>query len=67
VLGFEIRSGKQVTNLRGHLDSVNCCTFHTSQQELYSGANDRQILVYAPPILHDAEQGVQDDRDTWSD
>jgi hypothetical protein len=29
--------------LQGHLDKVNCCVFHPTNMELYSGANDAQV------------------------
>ena len=37
-----------ISELNGHYNSVNCCTFVPSHQELYSGGDDRNILVWDP-------------------
>lgn len=75
ILVYNVWSGQSYSSLRGHYDLVNCCTFHPQGQELYSGSNDRKILVWAPPCPVDAEelgreaqeQAVQADEDAWSD
>jgi WD40 repeat protein len=35
-----------VKSLTGHYSSVNCVAFNTHEQELYSGGNDRNILIW---------------------
>ncbi|KAE8657053.1 DNA excision repair protein ERCC-8-like isoform X3 [Hibiscus syriacus] len=55
VKAFDIWSGKMSLAFRGHYESVNCCWFSSQDQELYTGGNDRQILVWSPckPITDD--------------
>ncbi|KAI5067083.1 hypothetical protein GOP47_0017611 [Adiantum capillus-veneris] len=71
----DVWSGHAYPSLRGHYDLTNCCTFHPQGQELYSGSNDRKILVWAPPCHSDTEeperevceQTIRADEDAWSD
>lgn len=35
-----------VKSLTGHYSAVNCVTFNDHEQEMYSGGNDRNILVW---------------------
>ena len=35
-----------VKALKGHYNAVNCCTFDASALELYSGGNDRNVIVW---------------------
>lgn len=37
--------------LQGHYENVNCCCYSANDQELYTGGNDRQILIWSPPKL----------------
>lgn len=75
VVVYDVWTGQSHSALRGHYDTVNCCAFHPHGQELYSGSNDRKILVWAPPSLADAEEledemkdhGLRADEDAWSD
>ncbi|KAH7387734.1 hypothetical protein KP509_16G038600 [Ceratopteris richardii] len=75
ILVYDVWSGHSYSSLRGHYDQVNCCAFHPQGQELYTGSNDRKILVWAPrrPIdidnfdYEDAEQAIKADEDAWSD
>lgn len=43
---FEIYSGEYVNCLSGHFMNVNCCCFNPTQNEIYSGSSDRQILAW---------------------
>lgn len=52
IVVFDTQSGMKVNTLLGHYNSVNCCTFHPFRNELYSGANDRNLLIWTP----DSEQ-----------
>ncbi|KAM7266480.1 hypothetical protein ACFE04_004377 [Oxalis oulophora] len=66
VKGFDIWSGTTCQTFRAHYESVNCCWFNSQDQELYTGGNDRQILVWSPPRLLSDEAHDQDE-DNWSD
>ncbi|KAL2652749.1 hypothetical protein R1flu_020877 [Riccia fluitans] len=46
---YNLWTGVLLKTLRGHFDNVNCCEFHPYEQEMYSGSNDRKILVWNPP------------------
>lgn len=62
-------TGQPIGTLRGHLDTVNCCCYNSYQQELYSGGNDCNIVVWAAPAAPDKIEGPdsKDDQDAWSD
>ena len=62
-------TGQNLGTLRGHLDTVNCCCYNSYQQELYSGGNDCNIIVWAAPAPLEAIEGLdnKDDQDAWSD
>ncbi|CAH1775408.1 unnamed protein product [Owenia fusiformis] len=47
---MEIKTGDWVKTLRGHYGQVNCCIYDSNWQELYSGANDRNILTWIPQL-----------------
>ncbi|KAK2391818.1 WD repeat-containing protein ATCSA-1 [Trifolium repens] len=68
VKAFDMWSGNAHTILRGHYESVNSCWFNQQDQELYTGGNDRQILVWstARPIADEMGEGDPDDQDSWS-
>lgn len=44
---IEIASGKLVNILNGHFHSINCCFYRETYQELYSGGNDRNVLLWS--------------------
>lgn len=46
IFAYDVQTGARVNSLLGHYNSVNCCVFHPFHQELYSGANDRNLLVW---------------------
>lgn len=48
VVVFELHTGMRVNTLLGHFNSANCCAYNTLTQELYSGGNDRNILLWTP-------------------
>lgn len=74
---FDIWSGKTILMLREHYDHVNCCLLTSDDQELYTGGNDRQILVWTPTDMNSVEpvelrknmegQLPLPDEDNWSD
>ena len=44
---YHTSSGDVISTLQGHFTTVNCCLYDDSRQELYSGGNDRNILVFS--------------------
>ncbi|RVX22666.1 DNA excision repair protein ERCC-8 [Vitis vinifera] len=52
VKAFDVWSGKTTMTFRGHYEYVNCCWLSLQDQELYTGGNDRQILVWSPSRLN---------------
>ncbi|KAF3446550.1 hypothetical protein FNV43_RR11730 [Rhamnella rubrinervis] len=66
---FDVWSGKTSLTFSGHYESVNCCWFNFHDQELYTGGNDRQILIWSPSRLvsDEVEEGFTQDQDHWSD
>uniref|UniRef100_A0ACD5XAY4 Uncharacterized protein n=2 Tax=Avena sativa TaxID=4498 RepID=A0ACD5XAY4_AVESA len=72
---YNMWSGTTFQTFRGHYDYVNCCYYNSQDQELYTGSNDRQILVWSPstPGLTEMEdddkgrEGFAPDEDNWSD
>ncbi|GAB4839304.1 WD repeat-containing protein ATCSA-1 [Ancistrocladus abbreviatus] len=74
VKAFDVWSGCTSVLFRGHFECVNCCWFSAEDQELYTGGNDRQILVWSPSrlISDEDERSIQgklpaQDEDNWSD
>ncbi|XP_021759506.1 DNA excision repair protein ERCC-8-like isoform X3 [Chenopodium quinoa] len=51
VKAFDLWSGKTSLTFRAHYDNVNSCWFNAQDQELYTGGNDRQILVWSSSEL----------------
>ncbi|KAK7283250.1 hypothetical protein RIF29_12652 [Crotalaria pallida] len=68
VKAFDMWSGNTYTTLRGHYECVNACWFNQQDQELYTGGNDRQILVWSPARLNadQMDEGPTEDQDNWS-
>ncbi|KAJ8539537.1 hypothetical protein K7X08_013789 [Anisodus acutangulus] len=70
---FDLWSGKMMMDLRGHYENVNCCLYNSLDQELYTGGNDRKILVWSPSEVTTEELEGRDgqafaiDQDNWSD
>ncbi|KAK7351584.1 hypothetical protein VNO77_11146 [Canavalia gladiata] len=68
VKAFDMWSGNTHAILRGHYECVNSCWFNQQDQELYTGGNDRQILVWSPArsIADEMDEGPAEDQDNWS-
>ena len=47
---LDIETFSPVKSLGGHYNNVNCVTFNKAFQEMYSGGNDRNILVWEPNL-----------------
>ncbi len=43
---LDTRDSRVVRSLKGHYNTVNCCTMNGEAVELYSGGNDRNVLVW---------------------
>ncbi|EGG16870.1 WD40 repeat-containing protein [Cavenderia fasciculata] len=43
---YDAKEGTLVRNLKGHFERVTCCVFHPNQELLFSGSNDKQIMVW---------------------
>lgn len=54
---LDLMTGMHIHTLRGHFKRANCCIVHPFYQELYSGGNDRNILMWVP----DSETVAYDD------
>ncbi|KAJ9186832.1 hypothetical protein P3X46_002361 [Hevea brasiliensis] len=69
VKAFDVWSGMTSMTFRGHYEYVNCCWFNSQDQEIYTGGNDRQILVWSPSrlIANEMDTGPAEDQDNWSD
>ncbi|WAR22891.1 ERCC8-like protein [Mya arenaria] len=52
-------TGKREYSLTGHYSYVNCCLYHPDLNELYSGANDRNILVWTPKTFSSQYRNVR--------
>ena len=55
---YELTTGLKRATLLGHYNTVTCCVYNENFQTLYSGANDRNILVWA------AERDTMTDEDS---
>eukprot|EP00268_Persea_americana_P059679 TRINITY_DN7356_c0_g1_i9.p1 TRINITY_DN7356_c0_g1~~TRINITY_DN7356_c0_g1_i9.p1 ORF type:complete len:457 (+),score=73.28 TRINITY_DN7356_c0_g1_i9:134-1504(+) len=70
---FDVWSGRTSQIFRGHYECVNCCWFNPHDQDLFTGSNDRQILIWSPSnsvvaeVEGDGDEGMNDDCDSWSD
>ncbi|KAK3166021.1 hypothetical protein QOZ80_1AG0040540 [Eleusine coracana subsp. coracana] len=75
IKAYNLWSGMTFQTFRGHYELVNCCYYNTQYQELYTGSNDRQILVWSPSTPPFTEMEDEDkqhglsavDEDNWSD
>jgi len=75
IKAYNLWSGTTFRTFRGHYELVNCCYYSEQDQELYTGSNDRQILVWSPstPALTEMEDDEKQhglsaaDEDNWSD
>ena len=67
LLMYRIGDGELVKRFKGHFDPINCCTFNSTRNELYTGARDRYILIWAPESQRvDAETAHERRRTTGS-
>ncbi|CAD6235864.1 unnamed protein product [Miscanthus lutarioriparius] len=73
IKAYNLWSGTTFQTFRGHYELVNCCYYSERDQELYTGGNDRQILVWSPSTPAFTEMEDDDktlsgaDEDNWSD
>lgn len=65
---FDVHSGATLATLTGgHFEVVNCCAWNGVHEELYTGSNDHNIVVWAPKEAGRLDPGGEDDQDAWSD
>ncbi|CAK0762328.1 hypothetical protein CVIRNUC_002946 [Coccomyxa viridis] len=62
IQAFHLHEGSLQKLLRGHIDTVNACCYNPVAQELLTGSNDCQIMVWSPP-----GDAMDDAHDCWSD
>ena len=48
IVGFDVNTGEQITSLQGHYNRVNVCQAHSTEEILYSGGRDGNILFWKP-------------------
>jgi len=53
ILVYEVQTGKRVKVLQGHYNIVNSCKYNHLHNELYSGANDRSVLIWTADRLQE--------------
>ncbi|RLN21956.1 DNA excision repair protein ERCC-8-like isoform X2 [Panicum miliaceum] len=75
IKAYNLWSGTTFRTFRGHYELVNCCYYSEQDQELYTGSNERQILVWSSstPAFTEMEDDEKRhglsaaDEDNWSD
>jgi len=48
IVALDVDDGQRLSVLRGHYGRVNCLALSRNTHSLYSGANDRAVLVWTP-------------------
>jgi DNA excision repair protein ERCC-8 len=59
ILIYEIHTGNKVKALLGHYNCVNSCIYHPFYHELYSGGNDKNVLVWTADQVPQAAYSKQ--------
>jgi DNA excision repair protein ERCC-8 len=59
---YNIFDGTQTNVFKGHFDAINCCLYHPLLNEIYTGSNDRNLLIWSPEISNDALEDVESDK-----
>jgi DNA excision repair protein ERCC-8 len=69
VQAFDVQRGSTFATLAGgHFEAVNCTAWNGVHEELYTGSNDHNIVVWAPKEAGMVDPGgKEDDQDAWSD
>uniref|UniRef100_A0A7S4NI56 Anaphase-promoting complex subunit 4 WD40 domain-containing protein n=1 Tax=Guillardia theta TaxID=55529 RepID=A0A7S4NI56_GUITH len=68
VVVCDLASGNRISRLRGHVGTVKCCVAKPRGEDLFSGDQDANILVWTPnDRFLDGEEEVEVDVDNWSD
>ncbi|EKX47729.1 hypothetical protein GUITHDRAFT_106281 [Guillardia theta CCMP2712] len=83
VVVCDLASGNRISRLRGHVGTVKCCVAKPRGEDLFSGDQDANILVWTPNDRQvalvcpagtdrisrflDGEEEVEVDVDNWSD
>ena len=67
---FDINTGSRLGSLQGHFNRVNVCETHSSQELLYSGGNDGEVIFWKPSedvVGGQKRVPIADNVDYWSD
>lgn len=67
VIVFELETGTRIKTLLGHYLKVNTCYFQEESMELYSGGQDRNILMYTVERHNEDESVVSSKTDIKHD
>ncbi|XP_041358776.1 DNA excision repair protein ERCC-8-like [Gigantopelta aegis] len=63
---LELHSGMTINTLRGHYSQVNSCVYHRDRHEVYSGSNDRNILIWVPETATDYDEYLKSETQSKS-
>jgi DNA excision repair protein ERCC-8 len=62
---YNTDNGMKIKTLSGHYGAVNSLSYHPKLEELYSTANDYQVLIWSPKRVVSGSD--LQDKDDWSD
>jgi DNA excision repair protein ERCC-8 len=48
LLMYNVQAGSLRATYKGHFEAVNCCVYSPGLSEVYSGAKDRNVLIWTP-------------------
>jgi DNA excision repair protein ERCC-8 len=50
VIVYDVEDGHRINSLRGHYHRVNCAVYCSPTRTLFTGSNDRAIVVWTPAV-----------------
>ena len=67
LLMYNVQEGSLKRVFKGHFEAVNCCVYSSGLSEVYSGAKDRNVLIWTPEKqVSSVEKGLGDGRSGYS-
>lgn len=78
IYALDLYSGTRILTLLAHFRAVNCCAYRSSTNQLYSGGNDMNILLWTPDLEQETAEKSEskksgartttlaDSEDAWS-
>lgn len=48
ILMYNVHEGNLKATYKGHFEAANCCSYNPVMNEVYSGAKDRNVLIWTP-------------------